>query len=235
MAFEDLKDQLKDQLAELRSKIEESPAFNTLRERYETLSPNAQFGVKAGFAVAVLLIMIWFPYSYFSTASDNVSIFEDKRTLIRKLLRASRSATEGGSVDNPPAVGQLIENIRADLGSFSLLPEQIGDVSTLAPDALGGRYAPKEIDQEGIGVNLKKLNLKQVVEIGHRLQNSAPGVRLVGMEVRAGSPDPHYFDVLFKMARFSLPMAPEPPANTGASGRPRPSRPPETENEEEEE
>jgi hypothetical protein len=237
VAFEDIKDQIKDRLIELRGKIEENPAFNTLRERYEILSPNAQFGVKAGAAVFVLLLLIYFPYSFFSASNDNVALFNEKRTLIRKLLRASRTATEGGNVENPPTAGQLIENVRGDLSSFSLLPEQIGDISVLAPDALGGRYAPNnEIEQEGIGINLKKLNLKQVLEIGHRLQNGAQGVRLVGLEVRAGSPDPHYFDVLYKLARFSLPMPSEAAAGKGnAPPRNRPGRPSNNPQDEEEE
>lgn len=220
MAFEDLKDQLRDQFAELRSKIEESQIYNTLRERYETLSVTTQMWIKIGTALVVVSVLVYFPYIYFSDSFKNVEIYNDKRTLIRKLLRAGSSVA--GSVENPPPTSQLIENIRSQLSGHSLLPEQIGEINVLSPDALGGRFAPKEIEQEAIGVGLKKLNLKQVIEIGYRLQNNAPGVRLVGIEVRAGSPDPHYFDVLYKLARFSLPIAEE--AASGPADRSNRSR-----------
>lgn len=239
MTLDDLKDQLREQWTELRGKIEESPAFNTLRERYETLTPSAQLGVKAGAAIFAIMVVVYFPYSYFSSSSDSVALFEEKRSLIRKLLRASRTANDGGSVDNPPASAQLIENVRSQLQGFSLLPEQIGDISSIDNTALGGRYAPKEIEQEGIGVNLKKLNIKQVIEIGHSLQTAlGQGVRLVGMDVRAASPDPHYFDVVFKLARFSLPMSPASTPAPGANrrgGRPAPGKGKQVETEEEEE
>lgn len=232
MTLEDLKDQLRENWAELRSKIEEDSTFNTLRERYETLSPGAQIGLKLGLLLLVLAIFVYIPYTFFSAASDNVALFEGKRSTIRKLLRASRTASDGASVDNPPPIPQLTENVRSRLQTYALLPEQIGGITPLDTAALGGRYAPKEIEQDGLGVTLTKLNLKQVIEIGYGLQTLMPGVRLVGMEMKASSPDPHYFDVVFKLARFGLPSAPEPPAQGSGRGGRVPVPPPPGEDEE---
>jgi hypothetical protein len=69
-------------------------------------------------------------------------------------------------------------------------------VTSLVPDA---------VKQAGVSLLLKKLNLRQVVEISHRLQTLSPGVKLMGLDVRENLGASHYFDAVFKLASFSVP------------------------------
>lgn len=204
MAFEGLKDQFKEQFAEIWNKIQESPTYNNLLERYESLTPATQKGIWAGVIVVSVLLIVSVPFSFFSSSSDQVAEFETNRSMLRELLRASRHGNldTGSSFANPTIIKDRISN---DLMAKGLQSDQIGPVVDLPMDAMGGQMAPAPITQTGIGVSLKGLNLRQIVDIGFALQNLHAAVKLSGMEVRAQLPDPHYFDVLFKVAVFGEP------------------------------
>lgn len=206
MAFEELQDQIKEKLTEAWERVEESPTYNNLREKYETLSPNAQKGLIAGTVLFFALILLSFPYSYYSGSSTYIEEFESNRGLIRSLLKASRIASD---TSTPISVlpHELKSRIQNDLSTLQLLPEQVGGVIDLDVSTLGGAVAPASIKQDAVGVSLKKLNLKQVVDIGFQLQKISPSVKMVGLEVIAGSPDPHYFDALYKLVIFSMPSS----------------------------
>lgn len=243
MAFEDLKDKFQDGIAEFRNKIEESPAYHSVRERYENLSTSAQRALLLSLVAAGIIMFCYIPYSYFSSSSVYVTEFNEKRSMIRQLLRASRLASQAGSVSNPPEIGTLQSTITNRLAQFNLLPDQNGGINIVSAAALGGSLAPAGIVQEGLSVNLKQLNLKQVVDIGYDFQNLAQGVRLVGLSMSPTPADTRYFDVIFQIARFSMPgvstggdaNAGAPPAGgnpgtrdrgSGTSARPRFSPPP---------
>lgn len=226
MALEDVKDQLRDQFIELKSRIEESAAYNSMRERYENLSPGAQRGLILGLSLFAVFVMMYIPYSYFSTSSEYVVDYNDKRQLIRKLLQASRTASQSGAVSNPPATESLVGTIQGRLSSFGLLPDQTSSVQPIGGDELGGGFAPPGITQEGVRVDLLSLNVKQVVDIGYDLQNLMQGVRLVGLTMNPNAKDRRYFDVSYKIARFSIPGVGEGSAETSTPPAGNASTPP---------
>ncbi len=221
MALEDFRDQVKEKLGELWGAIQESPAYNNAQEKFEALSPGSQKGIILGSIVLVFVILISVPIGYFSSASSSVSEYENTRQLIRALWRASRLANESSALPTSLSADELKARLQNDLASFNLLPEQVGGVSDLEVDKMGAPLAPKSINQSGVGLSLKKLNLKQVVDIGFQLQQINPSVKLAGLEVLASSPDPHYFDALYKLIIYSLPMNLE-SEEGGGGGRPPP-------------
>lgn len=219
MAFDSLKDQLKEKATELWSKIEESPFYNNLREKFETQSPTVQRGIIGGVSLLVILMLLSFPYSYFSSSSTHIEEYNGNRSLLRNLLRASRLASEASSAPATVSISDLKAQVQNLLPGFALLPEQIGGLIDLDTNALGGSLAPASIRQDGLGISLKKLNLQQVVDLGFEMQKINPSVKLSGMEVTASSENPHYFDVLYKLVVFNMPEPPpgakEPTPPTG--------------------
>jgi hypothetical protein len=206
MALEDVKDQIKEKFSELWGRVQESPAYNNFSEKYETLSPTAQRGIKIGAIALAFLILVSIPFSYFSSSSSSDADYEGTLQLIRSLLRASRMVN--ANLPPPVSPDDFKASLQGDIAEFNLLPEQVGAVEDLNPENLGVALAPKSIIQQGVSVALKKLNLKQVVEIGYRLQGKNASVKLVGLDVRASAPDPHYFDVIYQMVIYSLPFTP---------------------------
>ncbi|MGZ3721421.1 MAG: hypothetical protein ACXVA9_00740, partial [Bdellovibrionales bacterium] len=102
MAFEGIKEQLKDNWADLSSKIQENSTFNNLREKFEAQSPTVQRSIVTGAGIFLALFLISFPWSYISDSQDRMAEFEDNRGLIQGLLRASRAAKEPSPL--PPSM-----------------------------------------------------------------------------------------------------------------------------------
>lgn len=230
MAFEDLRDQLKEKFTEGWSKVQESPIYNNLREKYETMSPGAQLGLIVGTTVVAFLLILSIPLSYYTSSSDLEAEFNSNRSLIRDLLRASRLASDVTSLPQTPSASDLRNQIQNMLQNFSLQAEQIGPFVKLEPQSLNfaNVVSTKAIDQEGLGVSLKKLNLNQTIDIGFELQKISPSVKMAGVEINASTPDPHYFDVFYKLIVFNMPVIETAEVDTTAggsrAGRPAPRR-----------
>ncbi|MEQ1665424.1 MAG: hypothetical protein ABL927_08625 [Bdellovibrionales bacterium] len=203
MALENLKEQLKDQLSDVWSKIQNDPTYNTFRERYESLPQNTQKIIVSGVASIIVLLLLAIPLSYLNTADDFISIYNEKRQMIRSLLKASRLASESSINVQMVTTDFLRNRIQNEIAAMSLTPEQKADVIDLDNRSLGTALVDKSIKQSGVGVHLKKLNLRQVVDLGFTLQDLYPSVKMSGLEITASSQDPHYFDVLYKLIIFS--------------------------------
>lgn len=205
MAFEGLKDKLKDQLADLNSKIQENSTFNNLREKFEAQPPTIQRAILAGALVLVALFMLSFPYSYISTSQEYLNQFEENRGLIQGLLRASRSAKEPSPLPPPSGPDMLRGRVENALKENRLVPDQIGEIQAL-PDSPAKDLAPKAVVQTGVAVQVKKLNLEQIVAIGHTLQNLGPGIKLMGLEILQSAGQTHYYDMVARVVAFALPQ-----------------------------
>lgn len=218
MAFENLRDQLKEQWADLSSKIQESPAFNTAREKFESQTPTVQRAIIAGTAVVVALFFLSFPYGYLSTSSEYMTQFEENRSLIQGLLRASRSAKTPSPLP-PPIEGDALKGrVSAILTQNRLLPEQMGEMQMMPDPPVKG--IPATVIQNGLAVQVKKLNLNQLIAIGTQIQNMGAGTKLMGMDVVQSAGQTHYYDVIFKVVNFGLPQI----ADSGPDEEERPAR-----------
>ena len=200
MAFEDVRDNLKEQLRQISSNVQESSAYINLKEKYQGYSPTAQKGILAGVVALSFLLIMAVPYMFYSGSQTSMEDFESRRTLVRDLFRATR---EAGSLPPPPppiSSSDLQNNARNLLNGARLQAEQITGVAETPVTVTG---IPKTVEQAGILVSLSKLNLRQIVQIGHELQNIHPMARMNGLEIKANVTDPKYYDAAFKIVAFS--------------------------------
>ena len=228
MAFEGLRDTLKENWADLSSKIQEHPTYNNLREKFESQTPLAQRAIIAGATFLLLLFLLSFPYGYISTSSEYMTQFEENRELIRDLLKVSRSAKTPSPLPLPMDTGMLGGRVDAILAANGLLPDQIGPKAPIPQPAVP-EMVPTVVVQNGIAFQLKKLNVTQMVRVANAIQNMGSGVKLMGLDVVQSSGQSHYYDILFKVVHFGLPVvADSEPETGGAKPRPgskRPARP----------
>ncbi len=204
MAFEDLREQLKDRAAEAMSKLQETSAFNTLRERYESQTPPVQKAVVAGASLLMVLIVLMWPMSYISSSSDTLAKFEENRELIQGLLRSSRSANEPAPLPPPMDSSTLKSSVDGILRQNGLLPDQIGEMNPIPESEIKG-LAPPGVVTNGLTVQLKKLNVMQLIEIGNLIQNMAPGTKLYGADIVQTAATTHYYDMTLQVVNFGLP------------------------------
>lgn len=224
MAFENLRDQLKEQWAEASAKVQESSAFNNLREKFESQTPTVQKAIVAGAGLVVLIFLLSFPFGYFSTSREYMSQFEENRSLIQGLLRAARSAKTPSPLPPPMDSGTLRGRIDAILRTNRLLPEQIGDIAEMPHPAVKG-MVPASVEQTGFAVQIKKLNLNQIISLSTQFQNMGAGTKVMGLDVVQSAGQSHYYDLIVKVVNFGLPQIAdigpdEPPAKSGGKKAP---------------
>jgi len=213
-----LLEKLRDQARDLWTRIQETSLFMSLRERYEALSARVQKAIILAGSLIAIIFLLSFPYSYISSSQNSLSSFEENRELIRGLLKASSSLKEPSPLPPEISSDDLSSLITRSLEEFHLVPEQVGGVQAIA-DKLTN-LVPDQVKQTGISLTLKKLNIKQIVEISHRLQTLNPGTKVIGMDIKANATS-HYFDVIYRIASFSIPTVSVPEA-PGRGGKTRP-------------
>lgn len=213
MAAADIKERLQEQLVALGGKIAESQAWQKLMERYQSLSPTGQKLSLSGVGALLALLLFLLPWSFFSGSQDSVAEFEDKKRLIRDMFRYSHLASSLPRSPEPVSQAQLRSLIQGILLGTrpALLPEQnlgMDDFDNFIGGGGKSDSLPKSLTQKGVLVKLSRLNLEQIISIGTKLKDIRPTVKLVGMKIQANQPDPHYFDVGFKLVAFDLPGEP---------------------------
>lgn len=204
MAFEGLRDQLKDKWADAVSAIQENPTFNSAREQFESQPRTTQQAILAGVGVLILVVILWTPYSYYSASQDNMAEFETNRQLIQGLLKAARIAKEPSPL--PPAMPEAVMRSRIE-GVFrnSQIPMgQVGEMASITDAKPYKGQVPNVVNQKGLMVPLKSLNLNQIITVGHGLQAITAGVKLIGMEITPSAGQTHYYDVVYRLVQFSV-------------------------------
>lgn len=232
MAFEGLQDQLKEKWAEISASIQESPAFNNLREQFESQTPIVQRVILFGGSFLTVFMLFWFlPYSYLSSSSTYMEQYEENRELIKGLLKASRSVKAQSPLPAPMGTQEIRGRVDGILKANRLLPDQIGDMQDIPQPAVRDMI-PAAVIQNGIAFQLKKLNVNQIVSVTNAVQNMGNGVKLMGMDVVQSANQTHYYDVILKIVHFGLPSiasgeesGPAGKGKGGAKGKTRPSRP----------
>jgi hypothetical protein len=211
MAFEDFKEQVQSELKNRWEQFQETSLYIQTRERYENLSPNAQKITLAGIATVLALILISFPWGYFSQSSQSIAGFEEKRSLIRQLLKSTRESQEAPNLPVPPDVNSLKNQVESQIQAARLLPEQKRAVTPMDEKT---RLIPGNLSQGSLVISLAQLNLRQIIDLGHQFQSISPSVKMTDLDIQASAKDPHYFDVIYKLAVLSVPSqieaAPEP-------------------------
>ena len=81
-------------------------------------------------------------------------------------------------------------------------------------------------------VNLAKLNLNQILDLGHRFQSINPSVKLKDLIITANHEDGRYFDVVYKLVALAVPAAPEVAPDMPAKGNSRRNKAPQHHEEE---
>ncbi|QLY26875.1 hypothetical protein [Bdellovibrio sp. KM01] len=204
MNLDDLKDKLSTELRATWDRIQESGTYNQLRDRYENMTPAMQQLTMYGGIAVVTLMVLSVPYGYFNGSSEAVGEFEGKRMTIRELLKVSREAAEVPAIPPAPSMDMLRANIDSTIKSANLLPEQIKGTQT----TMGSNLIPSNLSEGGLQIQLAKLNLRQVVDLGYKFSNISSSVKMSDMMMTANREDNRYFDVVYKLVALAVPAPP---------------------------
>lgn len=208
MAFDDLKERIKNSAETLGDRLTESRLYQSLNDRYENLSISQQRIVKFLSLLTFAFLILLSPVGQLLSSYELEADIESKRDLIRKMIKTRR--TMSNLPDIPPVINA--DSVRTDIEfqfkSMNLLPEQIKKISV--DNSPRAHSIPAKKVSYGIDVALEKLNLKQVHSIGHRLQAINPSLKLLNLNIKLNSQDKRYLDAEFKLIGLNVPTFTQP-------------------------
>src|ERR1043165_1612042 len=202
MAFEELRERIQSESKAQWEQFQQSSLYIQVKERYENLTPAMQKLTLVGVGAVIFYLVFSIPWGYYSQSTEYVTEFEDKRQLIRDLLKSSKEAQETPNLSIPPPVEALKGQIDQQLQSAKLLPEQNGGTE-IAMDK--PRIIPGNLSQGALNIHLKKLNIRQILDLGHQFQAISSSVKMTDLVMQANAQDPRYFDVTYKLAVLAVP------------------------------
>ena len=221
MRLEDIKEQIQERAKESWIKIQESSAYISLRERYDNLTPNTQKLLRAFLGFFVVGVFFWFLWGLFQASSQRLTEFEDYQYTMQELAKLKIEMSMAPRINPPPPAPVLQQRVDSILQSSRLGPEQIDQVSVrdIAPNALirppgkkrGGKGKSGGVQQKGVLISLKSLNIEQIKNIAFQLQSIHNAVKLIGLDMKNSMGYTHYYDVMFTIVGFYPP--PEPIGN----------------------
>lgn len=215
MNLDDLKDKLASDARVTWERIQESGAYNQLRDRYENMSPPMQKLTVVGSVALIAFLVLSIPYGYYTQSQEHVSEFERKRMTIRELLKVSRESSDVPQIPQAPSIDMLRSNIENQIKNANLLPEQVKGTEVIDSTS---KVVPKNLTEGVLQVSLAKLNLRQALDLGHQFQSINPSVKLKDLVMTANREDTRYFDVVYKLVALAVPAAPEVPAEPPPRG-----------------
>ena len=207
----DLKEQLQDRLKEIWLKVQESSAFISLKEKYDNMKPSSQRLLRMGAIFGSIGFMLWSMWGMFAESSVKLAEFQEYQNAIKDIIKLKRNIALAPRIASPPSPAILEQRVHSILESFYLDPKQIEDVSTrdLDPSALiqppGKSKGPDSVEQKGVWLSLRSLNLTQVADIGFRLQTIHTAVKLIGLDMKASEENENYYDVMYTIVGFYPP------------------------------
>lgn len=207
--FKEVFDQIKDTLIARWEQFQETDTYISLREKYDNLPPRGQKAVVFGGFAMAFLILFSIPYGMFTTSQESIVEFEDTKETIEELLTVSQDVKNIPSLAAAMTSADLRQRVDRILAEKGLGKEQITSVSeTQFTNPQGSQLIPSQITATGVETNLKKLTIKQVVDIGYDIERISPLVKILNLEMRATPEDVHYYDVQFRVSSFAVAEAP---------------------------
>ena len=91
-----------------------------------------------------------------------------------------------------------------NLQQLQLVPEQMVGINVEMPS--NSPLVPLGRQEGGIKVMLKKLNLRQVVDISSKLQSMQPAVKLKNLSLDSNLQDPRYLDAVLEFVVIKVPQ-----------------------------
>ncbi len=202
MNFQDLKDRLLTELKNVSDKVQESSLYIQLSEKYESLSPRVQRFTKWGAAILIVLILLSFPWGYFSNSQLYMSEFEEKRELSSDLVQQATDSSTRLQIPHAPSAGDIRGRLDRFMKDQNIPPENIKPIvdvyesSSLVPSNVMGAHIRLQVDN---------LNLKQAMDIATQAQGIGPTVKIKDLSLTASLKDPRYLDMNMVIVALQVP------------------------------
>ncbi|MBN8537029.1 MAG: hypothetical protein J0M15_08245 [Deltaproteobacteria bacterium] len=202
MAFEEVVENLKSAGNSLKEKITESSLFQSMQERYQNLNPLQQKLSLTGLSVFFLFVVLYFPLDHYLLSNENTEQFESKRLLTKNLIKSHREVNNLSDFPVPQTSENMKSLIQGYLKEMNFLPEQIKYLNITSGSS---SLIPLNKIQYGLELSLSKVNVRQITNIGSKLQSIHPALKLKDLLITMNKEDSRYQDGTFKLIALNIP------------------------------
>ncbi len=203
--FSDLKEKLKESLQQFLSRVQESSLYIQMMERFNNFNPAMQKLIVAGLVFFAVFFVYMIPEAFVTSSQTYEDNFHVNRRLIRDLFRTARHPVIRADEFKGPDFEEMKALIETHMTGAQIIESQKGPFVPVNKP-LASKLVPGAIQQAGLSFEVKKLNLRQIVNLSQKLSALHPNTKLAGVDVQADKEDPHYYNVKFTMSSLSLPM-----------------------------
>ena len=176
--------------------------FYSLKEMYDHLSSFARKALHFSLLLIVLSICFYYPLSHLYSSWENMKNFTYKNKLTRQLLDLS-SATKL-NLSNSYMPGQNpVSFIKNKLPSTQIPKNQIKSIEKIKDVNIPAELKNFPAKMEAAAVEISRLNLKEVVQYGHQLEQLSNNIKLLNITITEDKEENNYFDVSYTIGFFT--------------------------------
>lgn len=201
MDFNTLKDRFINGCKTLNNIIIDSPFFYLIKEKYDHLS---SLNRKIFHVVSLLIfvcIFLYYPTAHLYFSWRNIQDFNTKKKLTQELIDLS-SATQTSSSQSYDPNQDPIQFINKRIITLQIPKNQIKTVKkskvTQKPDTL-----PLPATVQTVEIEMKNLNLKEIIQYGHQLEQLSKNIKLMNLYITERSEKDNYFNVSYALSFFN--------------------------------
>ena len=177
-----------------------SSFFHFIKDKYDGLS---SFHRKIIYSFSILILscmILYYPCSHLYTSWKNMSDFNTKKKLIREMINLSstkgiQSSKSYSAHQNPV---QFIERRIPTLGINKTLVKRVKK-ARFTPSL---KNLPPSAKVETVEVQLENLNLKEVIQYGHQMEQFSNNIKLTNIEITENPEKENYFHVSYFLSFF---------------------------------
>ncbi|MGH1469079.1 MAG: hypothetical protein ACRBBP_09410 [Bdellovibrionales bacterium] len=199
MLFEDQLEQLNEYTQSLISRVEENSTFNSLRDKYSSLSPLLQKVLLGAGLFLIVFLTLAGPIANYKASIENMTSFEKRQEITQQVIAFQKKSK---SLSQKPREFKL-RDIKSEVdrmsGAYSInfLSDQVSVLSDQPSKKL-----VLGAEQSNFKVKTTKANISQFTALTYSLQKLNKSLLVEALELKANRENSLYFDGSIKVANL---------------------------------
>ena len=179
-----------------------SSAFYFVKEKYDHLSSLHRKILHTVSLLVLVCIVFYYPFSYLYFSWINMRNFYTKKELTRELIDLS-SITQPDFSKSYTSSQEPVRFIEQKIPTLQIPKSQIKEIKKSNSNQQPKNF-PLSSKVEAVEVEIKNLNLKEIVQYGHKLEQLSDNIKLTNIYITENPKKNNYFNVSYILSFFSL-------------------------------
>ncbi len=205
MDFNNLKDEFANTFKNLSNTVIDSPFFHLIKEKYDNLSSFYRKTIYVSGFLILACILLYYPSAHLYSSWKNMWSFNTKKKLTHDLIDLSISTQTSTSRAYTPD-RDPVQFINQKIITLRIPKNQIKEVKKpkIAPPQESTTTFSMPTTIQTVEVAMENLNLKEVIEYGHQLEQLSKNIKLTNLHMIENLKQDNYFNVSYILSFFNI-------------------------------